>query len=88
MVVQETESQPVVTANIKRKSDGRILYSFELRIFSDNIYLLEELAGGRPQKHLKEGLSEKTLWRRYNELNALVENKCGMRLLIEIVAYE
>ena len=48
------------------------------------INLLEELAGGRPQKLMKEGVSEKTLGRRYNELDALIEDKSGMHFLNEI----
>lgn len=60
-----------------------VFFNFEIR----DLYLLEELAGGRPQKLLKEGVSEKTLGRRYKELDALIDVKSGMHFLNEIAIY-
>lgn len=60
--------------SLKRKPEG-ILFFYLL------IYLLAELdVGGRPLKTMKEGLSKKTLSRRYKDLDALVDEN-GMHLI-------
>lgn len=62
------------TVSLKRKPEGKLVSLYLI------IYRLGELVGGRPPKLMKEGLSDKTLGRRYDGLDDLVADK-GMHLI-------
>jgi hypothetical protein len=73
--LESNEEPEVENKTLKRKPEG-IFFLFHLLI-----HLSAELdVGGRPQKSIKQGLSEKTLTRRYEALDDLVDG-AGMHLI-------
>jgi hypothetical protein len=68
----------IESGNLKRKPAGMPM---QFLLF---FHELAELLGGRPEKRVKEGVSDKTLGRRFEKLDALVET--GMHSSVEVFA--